>query len=167
MNNYCKLEVDNILEELTGDAMFLNRETETTLSEVYSSKKREKELLDNEPPTPTPTPTPTMKKDEFDNVIVDKYVLEEIVKEYQQYSAQKDKLIGLIKENYKLMLNVVETMNLPTLEKYLCDNSTPDFKSGLIYENQFKCELCGYFICNSKKSLSAHQRGCKKYVGSL
>jgi hypothetical protein len=146
-NNCCKLEIDTILDELT---------------EVYCSKKRENDLLDNEPPT-----TPTMKKDEFDNVIVDKYVLEEIVKEYQQYSAQKDKLIGVIKENYKLMLNVVETMNLPTLEKYLCDNSTPDFKSGLIYENQFKCELCGYFICNSKKSLSAHQRGCKKYVGSL
>lgn len=108
-----------------------------------------------------------MKKDEAGNVIVDKYVLQEIIKEYQQFADQKDKLIGVIKENNKKMLDIIDLIKFPSLEKYLCDNSNDNLKSNLKYVNQFKCELCNYFVCNTKKSLSAHQRGCKKYVGSF
>jgi len=97
-------------------------------------------------------------------VTINKYVLQEINKEYQDVLKNKDKLIGIVKETNKQSMDLIDTMKMPYLEKYMVDSG---LELNLQISNQFKCELCNYYVCNTKKALSSHQRGCKKYVGSF
>lgn len=92
-------------------------------------------------------------------------VFEEIGKEYEKYLNNKDKLVGILKENYFKTMEIVNNLNFLYLEKILNENKISFDNNKTV--NQLKCELCNYYTCYNKKSLSAHQRGCKKYVGSL
>jgi gamma-glutamylcyclotransferase (GGCT)/AIG2-like uncharacterized protein YtfP len=99
-----------------------------------------------------------------DYITINKYVLQEINKEYHDVLKNKDKLIGLVKETNKQSMDLMDTMKMPYLEKYMVDSG---LELNLQISNQFKCELCNYYVCNTKKALSSHQRGCKKIVGSF
>lgn len=101
-----------------------------------------------------------------DSIQINKYVLDEIGKEFKLFTTKKDEIVGIIKDIQRRALSAMEFMSFPSLEKYLCDHCD-SFNNNVTFENLHKCELCNYYVCNSKKSLSAHQRGCKKYVGSL
>jgi len=102
-----------------------------------------------------------------DNIVINRYVLDEINKEYQEFYRNRDNLIGIFKENEKQTFNILDTMKMPFLEKYINENCDTTLNTKLQNINQFKCDLCNYYTCITKKALSAHQRGCKKYVGSL
>jgi len=102
-----------------------------------------------------------------DNIIINRYVLNEINKEYQEFYRNRDNLIGIFKENEKQTSNIFDLMKMPFLEKYINENCDTNLNTKLQTLNQFKCDLCNYYTCITKKALSAHQRGCKKYVGSL
>jgi hypothetical protein len=102
-----------------------------------------------------------------DIITINKYVLDELKKEYIDFSHNRDILIGILKENGKNSINILDKMKMSYLEKYIIDTCDSELTSKLQFSNQFKCELCNYYICNNRKSLSAHQRGCKKYIGSL
>ena len=95
---------------------------------------------------------------------INKYVLHEINKEYQGFAQNKDALIGVLKENEKQAFQLLNKMKMPYLEKYIYETCDTEISTKLQVVNQFKCELCNYYICNTKKALSAHQRGCKRYT---
>jgi hypothetical protein len=99
-----------------------------------------------------------------DSITINSYILQEINKEYQEVLKNRDVLVGILKENNKQSINLIDTMKMPYLEKYMGDMG---LNLNVQLVNQFKCELCNYYVCNTKKALSSHQRGCKKYVGSL
>jgi hypothetical protein len=109
---------------------------------------------------------PTQPKKSTELHTINKYVLEEIGKEYRKFAAGKDELIGIVKETYRQSMGAINRMKMPTLDMYICDRLGENVAADT-FVNQLKCELCDYYVCNSQKSLSAHQRGCKKYVGSL
>jgi hypothetical protein len=98
---------------------------------------------------------------------INKFVLDEIYKEYQDFANHKDELIGIIKESNKKTMEKIEEMKFTSLEKYLSDKYASTINTKIKLVNQLKCELCNFYVCNSKKSLSAHQRGCKKFVGNV
>jgi hypothetical protein len=98
-----------------------------------------------------------------DNIVINRYVLNEINKEYQEFYRNRDNLIGIFKENEKQTSSLLDIIKMPFLEKYISENCNTTLQS----TNQFKCELCNFYTCITKKALSAHQRACKKYVGSL
>jgi hypothetical protein len=121
------------------------------------------------PPSSTQTEiiaTPTITTEE--EIKINKYILSEITKEYQQFLNTKDFLIGKVKEEFKKTMDQLTDLSFPCLEKCLIDNfSEPKVFEKIKYVNQLKCELCNFYTCNNKRSLSSHQRGCKKYAGSL
>lgn len=98
---------------------------------------------------------------------INKYVLHEINKEYQGFAQNKDVLIGVLKENEKQAFQLLNEMKMPYLEKYIYETCDTEISTKLQVVNQFKCELCNYYICNTKKALSAHQRGCKRYTKGI
>lgn len=109
-----------------------------------------------------------MTDDETTDVIkINKYILHEINKEYQEFVRNKDALIGVLKENGKHSFSLVNEMKMPYLEKYMCETCDTELSTKLQVVNQFKCDVCNYYICNTKKALSAHQRGCKRNMVNL
>lgn len=114
----------------------------------------------DEPVVP-PEITGGEKTTEF--IKINKYVLHEINKEYQGFAQNKDALIGVLKENEKQAFQLLNEMKMPYLEKYIYETCDTEISTKLQVVNQFKCELCNYYLCNTKKALSAHQRGCKRY----
>ena len=109
------------------------------------------------------TPPATSLATATDNIVINRYVLNEINKEYQEFYRNRDNLIGIFKENEKQTSSLLDIIKMPFLEKYISENCNTTLQS----TNQFKCELCNFYTCITKKALSAHQRACKKYVGSL
>ena len=107
------------------------------------------------------------KKCDENSVRINKYVLAEINKEYIDFLHNRDGLVGLLRDTAKQSMGMVDSMRMPYLEKYICETFDSGFGSKITLTNQFKCELCNYYICSTRKALSAHQRGCKKIVGSL
>jgi len=109
-----------------------------------------------------------MTEDEKTEVIkINKYILHEINKEYQEFIRNKDALIGLLKENGKHSFSLLYDIKMPYLEKYMCETCDTELSTKLQLVNQFKCEICNYYICNTKKALSAHQRGCKRNMVNM
>ena len=96
-----------------------------------------------------------------DENTISKEVLEEINREFQAFATQKDSLIGVIKDSNRKMLQQVDDMKFPSIEKYL---STKYASTANITKltNQYRCEICRVFVANSLKSMSAHKRGCAK-----
>ncbi len=88
-------------------------------------------------------------------VTIDKDMLEEINKEYQQFIAQKEIMTNIIKESQKKLMNQLDEFKFPGLDKYLSTKfAAVTRKSGL------KCDLCKNFNAHNLKALAAHKRGC-------
>lgn len=95
-----------------------------------------------------------------DNNNISKEMLDDINEEYQSFILQKESLITCLKDFQKKMNSQIESLKLPTLDKYL------DTKYAYVKTRNFSCELCNSFIGSSKQSISAHKRGCKKKLTS-
>jgi len=105
----------------------------------------------------------SMKIEEFtegEDINISKDILEDINNEYQDFALKKDALIGLTKDFSKKSLLQLEEMKFPSLEKYLSTHFASALKTNKL-NNQYVCDICHTYVCSTKKSLSAHQRGCK------
>ena len=91
---------------------------------------------------------------------ISKEVVKEINDEYKAWVSTKTNMLKGIKEFHESMKKQLDTMNIPSLEKYLSTRFTP-VTNGIIY-----CQYCEY-PCKNKQSHSAHLRGCikKKELG--
>ena len=91
---------------------------------------------------------------------ISKEVVKEINDEYKAWVSTKTNMLKGIKEFHESMKKQLDTMNIPSLEKYLSTSFTP-VTNGIIY-----CQYCEY-PCKNKQSHSAHLRGCikKKEMG--
>jgi uncharacterized coiled-coil protein SlyX len=91
-----------------------------------------------------------------DGETVSSEMLMAINREYRELATQKLNLINTLKKNHHEMITNVQRLDLPILTKFLDSKYANTGKSG------YKCEICNNFIGKNAKSLSAHQRACKK-----
>lgn len=83
-------------------------------------------------------------------------MLDDINQEYQSFIAQKEALMGTLKDFNKKLTTQIDDIKLPVLDKYLAP------KYAFVKTRVFTCDLCNNFTTSGKQSLSAHKRGCKK-----
>lgn len=83
-------------------------------------------------------------------------MLDDINQEYQSFIAQKEALLGTLKDFTKKLTTQIDDIKLPVLDKYLAP------KYAFVKTRVFTCDLCNNFTATGKQSLSAHKRGCKK-----
>ena len=99
------------------------------------------------------------REENINETMIETQMLEEINKEYQVFIQQKENMISSFKENQKKILNQMEDIHFPELDKFLLTKfSIPVQKQG------FKCELCKKFNANNLKALAAHKRGCFRKI---
>jgi len=79
--------------------------------------------------------------------------LTEIIKEYTDFGIKKMEAIDMIKTMSKQMIEKLEEMQMPNLNKFLM--GTGQYKS-----DKMLCQFCGVFNGKNKSSLSAHMRNC-------
>lgn len=107
----------------------------------------------------------SVKLKEFNNdngyeFSIEKEILEEINKEYQNFIVQKEAIINVLKDSQKKIFSQIDEFKFPILDKYLSTKfSAPVHKQG------FKCDLCKNFNANNLKALAAHKRGCVRKNG--
>lgn len=87
---------------------------------------------------------------------ISKETLDDINQEYQTFISQRDTLQITLKDFQKKMNTQIESLKLPSLDKYL------DTKYAYVKERNFTCDICNAFTGTNKQSLSAHKRGCRK-----
>ena len=97
-------------------------------------------------------------EDNKDEMVFSREIMEEINSEYQLLISQKEAVIHYVKEFQKNLVIKLEEIRLPKLENILPLNLT----SLNANKKVFKCEVCGTFVTDSGRSLSAHQRWCGK-----
>jgi hypothetical protein len=93
---------------------------------------------------------------DIDESSVSKDVLDDINREFQNFITQKDALVNISKDIQKKLLLQIDELRFPALEKFLSTKYATTKKSG------YSCHLCNNFDAPTKKSLSAHVRGCSK-----
>ena len=82
-------------------------------------------------------------------------LLEKINNEYQLFISQKTAVVDLLKENQKKVINQMDEIKFPCLDKYLSTKfAAPVATCGL------KCDVCKNYSANNLKALAAHKRGC-------
>ena len=81
--------------------------------------------------------------------------MKEINDEYKAWVSTKTNMLKGIKEFHESMKKQLDSMNIPSLEKYLSTRFTP------VTEGIILCQYCE-FKCKNKQSHSAHLRGCPK-----
>ena len=82
-----------------------------------------------------------------------------VVKEYSDFGIKKMEMIDLVKSTSKQMLDKMEDMQMPQLNKYLL--GTGQYKN-----DKMVCSFCGVFNGKNKSSLAAHMRNCKQNPNS-
>ena len=90
-----------------------------------------------------------------ENVITTE-VLDDINREFQAFITQRDAIVSMTKDHHKKILTQLENLNFVSLDKYLSTKYASARKTGIV------CDICNVFNAPNKKSLSAHQRGCRK-----
>lgn len=94
-----------------------------------------------------------------DEISIPKDTLDEINKEYAKFIERKSSIIDILKDFHKKITSEVDEIKFPSLSKYLVS------KCGSFLNNEHEiiiCNICNKFQATSNKSLSAHQRGCRK-----
>jgi hypothetical protein len=100
-----------------------------------------KEMLDN-------------LNDDADKDMISKDLIKDINDEYKIWITTRTTMLKNIKDFHDSMKKQLDSMSIPSLEKYLSTRFTP-------VSSMMSCEHCG-FACKNKQSLSAHLRGCPK-----
>lgn len=85
--------------------------------------------------------------------IINNSDLTSIIKEFTEFGAKKIDAIEMLKTMSKQMLDKLEEMQMPCLNKYLM--GTGQYKS-----DKMLCHFCGIFNGKNKSSLAAHMRNC-------
>lgn len=93
---------------------------------------------------------------------ITKELLDEINKEYIDFVLQKENSLAMLREFQRKMTTQIESIKMPSLEKYLEPKYTCVSNVKIL-----TCDLCNVYNANSRQSLSAHIRGCKKKVKLL
>jgi hypothetical protein len=88
---------------------------------------------------------------------IDKEILEEINKEYQNFMNQKESIMNVLKESQKKVFSQMDDFKFPTLDKFLSTKY-----GSIIHKQGLKCDLCKNFNANNLKALAAHKRGCSR-----
>lgn len=100
-----------------------------------------KEMLDN-------------LNEDTDSDSISKELIKDINDEYKVWVTNRSTMLKSIKDFHDSMKKQLDSMSIPSLEKYLSTRFTP-------VSSMMTCEHCG-FPCKNKQSLSAHLRGCPK-----
>jgi rubrerythrin/predicted Holliday junction resolvase-like endonuclease len=100
-----------------------------------------KEMLDN-------------LNEDTDTDSISKDLIKDINDEYKVWVTNRSTMLKSIKDFHDTMKKQLDSMSIPSLEKYLSTRFTP-------VSSMMTCEHCG-FPCKNKQSLSAHLRGCPK-----
>lgn len=82
-----------------------------------------------------------------------------IIKEYTEFGIKKMETIDMFKMMSKQMIEKLEEMQMPNLNKYLM--GTGQYKS-----DKMLCQFCGVFNGKNKSSLAAHMRNCTENPNS-
>ena len=88
---------------------------------------------------------------------IDKEIINEINKEYQDFMNKKEFIIHSVKENQKILINEISGLQFINLDKFLSTKFTASKKKGTI-----ECNICKKYTSNTLKGMAAHKRGCKK-----
>ena len=94
-------------------------------------------------------------EEEHENII-SKALLDEINQEYIEFNKQRDEIILTSKDYQKRLISQLENLKMNALNKYLSNKYANVQKMG------YTCAHCNIFQAQTKKSLSAHVRACKK-----
>jgi hypothetical protein len=93
---------------------------------------------------------------ENDENIISKALLDEINQEYIEFNKQRDEIILTSKDFQRKLISQLENLKINALNKYLSTKYSSNEKTG------YTCEYCNMYTTQTKKSLSAHVRACKK-----
>lgn len=83
-------------------------------------------------------------------------ILDDINTEYRTFISQKEAMILMLRDFQKKMISQIDDLQLPNLDKYLSP------KYAFVKSRTFVCDLCNNYNANTKQSLAAHKRGCKR-----
>ena len=97
-----------------------------------------------------------IKNTEITGEAIPSDILLSINNEFREFASQKINIINTLKKNHADTIKLIERIDLPTLTKFLETKYANTGKTG------FHCDICGIFNGKNSKSLSAHQRKCKK-----
>jgi hypothetical protein len=97
--------------------------------------------------------------DEDDSNIISTEILDDINNEYRTFITQKDNMIMMLRDFQKKMATQIEDLQMPSLDKYLAP------KYAFVKARTFDCDLCNHYTANTKQSLAAHKRGCRRKHG--
>lgn len=95
----------------------------------------------------------TEKEVKEEHQIMNNRDLTAIIKEYTEFGIKKMETIDMFKMMSRQMIEKIEEMQMPNLNKYLM--GTGQYKS-----DKMLCQFCGVFNGKNKSSLSAHMRNC-------
>lgn len=98
-------------------------------------------------------------QEDANDISIPKDTLDEINREYSKFIERKSSIVDILKQFHKKLLSEVEDIKFPSLSKFIVS------KCGTILNNEHEtilCNICNSFEATNNKSLSAHQRGCKK-----
>lgn len=101
----------------------------------------------------------TDKEVKEEHQIMNNRDLTAIIKEYTEFGIKKMETIDMIKTMSKQMIEKLEEMQMPNLNKYLM--GTGQYKS-----DKMLCQFCGVFNGKNKSSLAAHMRNCSENPNS-
>lgn len=90
------------------------------------------------------------------DITLSQQTIDLINKEYQTLISKKTLLSDHLKDSYKKSISFLEDIELKTLNTFLSTHFS------FLQSNSLKCNYCNKFIGTNKKSLSVHQRKCKK-----
>jgi hypothetical protein len=90
------------------------------------------------------------------DITLSQQTIDLINKEYQTLISKKTLLSDHMKDSYKKSISLLEDIELKTLNTFLSTHFS------FLQSNSLKCTYCNKFIGTNKKSLSVHQRKCKK-----
>lgn len=83
-------------------------------------------------------------------------LLDDINKEHQEFLLQRENSLAMLRDFQRKMTTQIESIKLPSLEKYL------EPKYACTKTKPLTCELCGIFCATNKQSMAAHKRACVK-----
>jgi hypothetical protein len=87
---------------------------------------------------------------------ITKEILDDINSEYQKLIAHRELMMTTLKDFHKKMTMQIDSVKIPSLEKYLLD------KYASVQKQKYTCEICDLFTSNTIKGLSSHKTSCAK-----
>jgi hypothetical protein len=88
------------------------------------------------------------------DITLTQLTIDAINKEYQTFIQKKNHLTDHLKETHKKSINLLDEIELKTLNAFLSTHFS------FLQSNSLKCNKCNKFIGTNKKSLAVHKRKC-------